>query len=66
MDLITQQYQYGQEYYNYVNQNYQMELPTQEELEVPKKYQNRIPDYQLSSGGRHFQQGVIVNTPWIF
>ena len=63
MDLITQQYQYGQEYYNYINQSYDLQLPTQEELEAANKYQNRVPDYQVSSGGGQFQQGVIVDNP---
>ena len=63
MNLITQQYQYGPEYYNYVNQNYDLQLPTQEEIEAAKQYQNKIPDYQISSGGGQFQQGVIVDDP---
>ena len=63
MDLITQQYQYGQEYYNYINQSYDLQLPTQEELEAAKKYQNRVPDYQVSSGGGQVQQGVILDNP---
>ena len=63
MDLITQQYQYGQEYYNYINQSYDLQLPTQDELEAAKKYQNRVPDYQISSGGGQVQQGVIMDNP---
>ena len=62
LDLISNQYQYGQEYYNYVNQGYDLQLPTQEELEASKQYQNRIPDYQISSGG-DVQSGVIMDDP---
>ena len=61
INLITQQYQYGQEYYNYKNDNYDVQLPTEEELEAAKQYQNRVPDYQVSSGGGQFQQGVIMD-----
>ena len=63
MNLITQQFQYGQEYYNYVNQNYDLQLPTQEEIEAAQQYQNRVPDYQISSGGGQYQAGVIVDKP---
>ena len=63
IDLISQQYHYEQEYYNYINQNYDLQLPTQEELEAAKQYQDKVPDYQISSGGGQFQQGVIVDKP---
>ena len=63
LDLISNQYQYGQEYYNYVNQSYDLQLPTQEELEASKQYQNKIPDYQISSGGGDVQSGVIMDDP---
>ena len=63
MNLITQQFEYGQEYYNYVNPSYDLQLPTQEELEAAKKYQDRVPDYQVSSGGGEIQQGVIMDNP---
>ncbi len=63
LNLITNQYTYAQEQYNYVNQSYDLQLPTQEELEQAKQYQNKIPDYQVSSGGGDFQNGVIVDNP---
>ena len=63
MNLITQQYQYGQEYYNYLNTSYDLHLPTQEELEAAKQYQSRVPDYQVSSGGGSMQTGVVVDNP---
>ena len=63
MNLITQQFQYGQEYYNYVNRNYDLQLPTQEEIEAAQQYQNKVPDYQISSGGGQYQAGVIVDKP---
>ena len=63
IDLISQQYQYEQQYYNYINQSYDLHLPTEEELEAAKQYQNKIPDYQVSSGGNQIQAGVIVDNP---
>ena len=62
IDLISQQYQYDQQYYNYKNDNYDVQLPTEEELAAASQYQNRVPDYQISSGG-DFQQGVIIDKP---
>ena len=63
IDLISQQYQYEQNYYNYLNQNYDLQLPTEEELAAAKQYQNKIPDYQVSSGGGQFAAGVIEDNP---
>jgi hypothetical protein len=63
IDLISQQYQYEQNYYNYLNQNYDLQLPTEEELAAAQQYQSKVPDYQISSGGGQFQAGVIVDNP---
>ena len=40
-----------------------MELPTLEELEAAKQYQDKVPDYKISSGGGQFQAGVIEDNP---
>ena len=63
LDLISQQYTYNQDHYNYINQSYNLQLPTQEELEEAKQYQNQIPDYKVSSGGGELHTGVIVDNP---
>ena len=63
LNLITQQFQYEPQYYNHINQNYDLQLPTQEELEAAKQYQDKIPVYQVSSGGVQYQIGVIVENP---
>ena len=63
LNLISNQYEYGPEYYNYKNENYNLELPTKEELEQAKQYQDKVPDYQLSSGGGMIQAGVIIDNP---
>jgi hypothetical protein len=63
LDLISNQYEYGAEYFNYLNQGYDLQLPSQEELEAARQYQNKIPDYQISSGGGGVQNGVIMDDP---
>ena len=62
LDLISQQYTYQPEQYNYVNQAYDLKLPTQDELEQAQQYANKIPNYQVSSGGE-YQNGVIMDNP---
>ena len=63
INLLSQQYKYEQDYYNYKNENYDVQLPTQEELEAARQYQDRVPDYQISSGDGEFQQGIIIDKP---
>ena len=63
INLIVQQYQYQPNDYNYLNNNYQVNLPTQEELDRAQQYKDKVPDYQLSSGGGNIQAGVIVDNP---
>ena len=63
LDLISNQYQYGQEYYNYVNQNYDLQLPSQEELEAAKQYQNKVPEYQVSNSEGDLQSKVVIDNP---
>ena len=63
LNLINQQYNYEPEYYNYVNQDVNIDLPTQEELEKAGQYKDKIPDYQISSGNGTIKAGVIVDNP---
>ena len=63
LDLISQQYQYEQNYYNYKNENYNLQIPTNEELEKAKQYQNKIQDYQITNGEGQFKQDIIVDKP---
>ena len=63
LNLITQQYNYQPNDYNYLNQNVQVDLPTAEELERAKQYDSKVPDYTISSGGGNIQAGVIVDNP---
>ena len=63
LNLISNQYQYDQDYYNYLNQSYQLQLPSQEELEAAKQYQNKVPDYQVSSFEGGLQSKVVIDNP---
>jgi hypothetical protein len=64
LNLITNQYQYEQNYYNYKNDSYDVQLPTEEELKQAQQYQNKIPDYQVSNNsGGEGQPGVIMDNP---
>ena len=40
-----------------------MNLPTQEELEKAQRYQDKVPDYQISSGNGQIHSGVIIDNP---
>ena len=63
INLIYQTFNYKPQDYNYLNNNYELNLPTQEELERAKKYQDKVPDYQVSSGNGEIQAGVIIDKP---
>jgi hypothetical protein len=64
LNLITNQYQYEQNYYNYKNDSYDVQLHTEEELQQAQQYQNKIPDYQVSNNsGGEGQPGVIMDNP---
>ena len=49
LNLYSQQYVYQPNDYNYLNQNYQVDLPTKEEIEKAEQYQNQVPDYKIQS-----------------
>ena len=63
INFITQEFNYQPQDYNYLNTGYEVKLPTKEEIERAKQYQNKIPDYQISSGNGNIQAGVIIDNP---
>ena len=63
INLITEQYKYEPNSYNYINKDTQLDLPTEEEIEMANKYKDKIPDYQISSGDEQNKEGVIVDNP---
>ena len=63
INLIFQTFTYQEQDYNYLNNQYEVNLPTQEELEKAQRYQDKVPDYQISSGNGEFHAGVIIDNP---
>ena len=63
LNLISQQYNYKPECYNYVNEEANIDLPTKEELERAGQYKDKIPDYKISSGDEQNKEGVILDNP---
>ena len=61
LNLLTQKYNYQPEDYNFINNNYKVEVPTARELNIAKKYQDKIPDYNISSGNDKFHAGVVID-----
>ena len=47
LDLKTKQYCYQPQEYNYINQDLNQELPTQEEIEMAEKYKSNVPNYEI-------------------
>ena len=65
IDVISRQQSYDENYYNYINNDYKLKLPTAEELEKSEKYKKNIPKYKLSKGGKESHAGVIIDDPEI-
>ena len=66
LDLYNQQYTYKPEDYTYLNNNYQADYPTQEELERAGQYSSKVPDYQIQSYSYvngDIKVGVVKNDP---
>ena len=63
LNLIREQYKYDPQSYNYINKESQLDLPTQEELEMAYKYRDKIPDYKISLGDEQTKEGVIIDNP---
>jgi len=63
LHFINQQYNYQPEYYNYLNNEMQITMPTPAELEYAKQYESKIPNYQISDGNGQSQAGVILDNP---
>jgi hypothetical protein len=59
IDLIYQTFNYKPQDYNYLNNNYEVNLPTKEELERAQKYQDKVPIYKVSNGEGKIHEGVI-------
>lgn len=49
LDLHNQQYTYQPQEYNYLNNDYNVDLPTKDDLAKAEQYSSKIPDYQIQS-----------------
>ena len=63
IDLINRRCDFKITDYNYINNDFQLVTPTSEELEKSKIYQNKVPDYKISSGGGGIHAGVVLDDP---
>ena len=66
LDLYDQQYTYQPQDYNYVNNDYQFDLPTEEDLKRAEQYSNKVPDYQAQSYtyvNGNIKVGVVKDDP---
>ena len=61
LDLIKKQNTYEPNDYNYLNELVINKLPTEEELEKAKIYENKVPKYIISNGDKNFPNSVIIN-----
>ena len=61
LDLISQEYKNEEDY---KNENYNLQIPTNEELEKAKQYQDKIPGYQTTNGEDNFQKDIIIDKPY--
>ena len=51
INLIEQKYDFQPQEYNYLNNEYSVNYPTEEELEEAEKFKDKIPEYTLSNKG---------------
>lgn len=63
INLLIQVFKYEPQDFNYLNNNYQVDLPTEEEIEQAQKYNDKIPNYQISSENGKLPPGVIMDNP---
>ena len=66
LDLQNQQYTYQPEEYNYLNNDYSPDLPTQEDLERAGQYGDKVPNYEIenyTSFGGDIKVGVVKDDP---
>ena len=55
INLIIQAYTYENKDFNYLNDTYSVNLPTEEELEKAKEFQGQVPNYHISQDRDHFK-----------
>ena len=63
MNLIQRTYFFEPNEYNYLNNNFQVNLPTEEELQNSEQFKSKVPEYEISTGDGQYQPGVIIDKP---
>ena len=59
IDIITKKYDYEEEYYNYTNNEFVLNKPTEEELTRAKSLKFNAPKYKISSTGVVIGESVV-------
>ena len=65
-DVPEQQYAYDPSYYNYINNDYQVKKPTDDEISRAAMYKNQIPKYECTSYtsiNGQIKVGVVQDDP---
>ena len=60
LNLTGQELSYDPNTYNYINSEYNVNLPTKEELKAAEQYNNKVPIYHLSSDNDAAPLDVII------
>ena len=65
INLITLRIDYDPSYYSYLNQSKHVRVPTNEELNKAKKYDNKVPRYQIytEADGDIRRTGTVKDNP---
>jgi hypothetical protein len=66
LDLQYQQFTYQPQDYNYLNNDYNADYPTEEELQRAEQYSNKIPKYEIqsyTSFNGDIKVGVVKDDP---
>ena len=65
INLITLRIDYDPSYYSYLNQSKNVRVPTNEELNKAKKYDNKVPRYQIytEADGDIRRTGTVKDNP---
>ena len=64
--MIEQKYDFQPQEYNYLNNEYSVNYPTEEELEEAEKFKDKIPEYTLSNKGIILDNDIQDNKNEIF
>ena len=58
INLINQKYEFEPKVYNNLNSNYEVNLPSKEELDKAEEFKDKIPDYKVTNDGIIFDNDL--------